>query len=123
MIHDPPVPQARAEPELQRARAEHMPAEKMLWNAFREGKEVDLRPPAESGSGTRSGSRPEVRAEIIAAILCSESRPGPNARLALAGAHITGHLDLSYLRLEFPLILRDCRFDEPFSSPGPGSSR
>jgi hypothetical protein len=95
-----------------------MPAEERLWNAFREGREVDLRPPAESGSGTRSGSRPEVRAEVIAAILCSESRPGPNARLALAGARITGRLDLSYLRLEFPLVLRDCCFDEPFVLAG-----
>jgi len=95
-----------------------MPSEKRLWNAFREGQEIDLRPPAGSGRGTRSGSLPEVRAEIIAAILCSESRPGTNARLALSGAHITGRLDLSYLRLEFPLILRECRLDEPLVLTG-----
>lgn len=113
MIHDSPVPQTRAEPELRQARAELMPSEKRLWNAFRDGQEIDLRPPEGSGPGTRSQSRPEVRAEIIAAILCSEPRRGTNARLALSGAHITGRLDLSYLRIEYPLILRECGFDEP----------
>ncbi len=91
-----------------------MPAEKRLWNAFRDGREIDLRSPGGSGPGGRPAShRPEVRAEIITAILCSESRPGTNARFAVTGAHITGRLDLSYFRLEHPLILRECCLDEP----------
>ena len=55
---------------------------------------------------------------MIVGMLLSAPVPGEKARLALAGARITGRLDLSYLRLEYPLILRECRLDEPLVLTG-----
>jgi len=54
-----------------------------------------------------------VGAEVIARILCAKPGPGNNGRLTLCGAQITGPLDLSYARIEHPITLRDCVFDQP----------
>jgi hypothetical protein len=89
------------------------PAEKQLWNAFRAGQVVDLRPngnPEGSGVTARGAV---VRASVIAAILCAEPGPRNNSRLMLWGARITGSLDLSYARIAHPVAFRDCVFDEP----------
>jgi hypothetical protein len=87
-------------------------AEKQLWNAFRAGHLVDLRPNGKVGLTTRGAV---VRATAIAAILRAEPGPRNNSRLVLCGARITGALDLSYARIEHPITFRDCVFDEPIT--------
>jgi hypothetical protein len=54
-----------------------------------------------------------VRAQMLAAMLQGDAGPGKNPRLVLRGAHVSGQLDLSYARIEYPIILRQCSFDEP----------
>ncbi len=113
VIHDSRVPRSGAEPESLR-RLALTSTEKDVWNAFRTGREIDLRPPEKTSQDHGSTVRPPVvRAEIIVAILCGEEGPGRSARLILSGAHVTGRLDLSYARIEHPIILRECELDEP----------
>jgi len=90
--------------------------EKKLWSAFRAGQQMDLRANANGGGNGRRRVIPRgavVRAKAVAAILCADPRPGPNSRLTLYGARITGSLDLSHARIEHPIAFRDCVFDEP----------
>jgi hypothetical protein len=87
--------------------------EKKLRDAFRSGRQVDLRPNGRAaGNGRLAARRAVVPAEMIAAILCTDPGPG-HARLELRGARITGPLDLSYTRIEPAITLRDCVFDQP----------
>lgn len=89
-------------------------AEKKLWSAFRSGQQVDLRPDGKAGRGGRpAAGRAAVRAEAITAMLRAGDGPGHGARLTLRGARITGPLDLSYARIDHPITLRDCVFDQP----------
>ena len=114
MIPDPSVVRAHAEPEFLLGHLAPTGAEEDVWNAFRAGQEIDLRLKGTPGHGGSSAGRlPEVRAEIIVAMLCGELATGKNRRLALSGVHITGRLDLSYARIEQPIILRECNFDQP----------
>jgi hypothetical protein len=88
--------------------------EKKLWGAFRAGQQIDLRPNGNASGGSRRDARAAVvRAETIAQILHAEPDQRRNARLTLRGARITGLLDLSYARIEHPITLRDCVFDQP----------
>jgi hypothetical protein len=64
-------------------------------------------------NGQRAPRRAVVRGEVIAAILCGESGPRNIVRLTLRGARVTGRLDLSYARIEHPITLQDCVFDQP----------
>lgn len=79
-------------------------AERQLRRAYRAGTELDL-----SGA-----ARTVIRAEFLAGLLLDG--PGPTggriARIDLAGAHITGRLDLTGARLAAPLRLRRCVFDD-----------
>jgi len=87
--------------------------EKMLRDAFRCGRQIDLRPNGKAARNGRPGARrAEVPAEMIAAILGTDPGPG-HARLELRGARISGPLDLSYARIEPAISLRDCVFDQP----------
>ena len=87
--------------------------EKKLRDAFRSGRQVDLRPNGRAaGNGRLAARRAVVPAEMIAAVLGTDPGPGP-ARLELRGARITGPLDLSYARIEPAIALRDCAFDQP----------
>ncbi len=114
MMHDSPVRRVNGEPESLRRQFAPTRTEKKLWNAFRAGRQIDLRPNGKPGHNGRSGTRSaSVRAEIIAAILRAESGPRNNTRLTLRGAHIIGRLDLSYARIEHPIIFRECVFDQP----------
>jgi hypothetical protein len=73
-----------------------------------------LRSPGSPSPDERSASHQlEVRAEVIAEILLSESAPTKRARLVLSGARITGSLDLSSAHIEHPITFRDCVFDQP----------
>lgn len=79
-------------------------AERRLRRAYRTGTLLDL-------TGT---ARPVVRAEFLAALLLAGpgAADGRIARVDLAGAHITGRLDLTGARLDTPLRLRRCVFDD-----------
>jgi hypothetical protein len=85
-------------------------AETRVRDAFRAGREADLLTRRESG---KEGHAPVLRAGMVVAILLREPDPGRNARLVVRGARITGQLDLSYARIEHPIIVRECDFDEP----------
>jgi hypothetical protein len=50
---------------------------------------------------------------MIARMLRAGPGPGNKARLTLCGAHITGPLDLSHARIEHPITLLGCIFDQP----------
>ncbi len=119
MIHDSPVRRVDGEPEFLRRQFAPTRTEKKLWNAFRAGRQIDLRPNGKPGHNGRFATRSAVvRADMIAAILRAESGPRNNTRLALRGAHVIGRLDLSYARIEHPIILRECVFDQPIVLAG-----
>jgi hypothetical protein len=98
--------------------AELSTAERALWDAVPRGASVDLstgRPeedePAMSG---RWGPERVIRAEVIVALLlgAAETEPGQVAAVRLAGARITGTLNLDYAEVTVPLALSGCAFDE-----------
>ena len=114
MAHDSLVRRVDGQPESLRWQSTHKRTEKKLWNAFRSGRQIDLSPNGKAGrKGRLATRRAAVGAEVIARILCAKPGPGNNARLTLCGAQITGPLDLSYARIEHPITLRDCVFDQP----------
>ncbi|MEV4068122.1 hypothetical protein AB0J22_49110, partial [Nonomuraea dietziae] len=94
------------------------PAERRLWRAFPTGAWVDLREgdkelddPAQAG---RWGREREVRAEVIAALLLGavERTPGQVPGVRLAGARVTGVLDLSDAAIDATLYLLNCHLAE-----------
>jgi hypothetical protein len=114
VIHDVPVRRANGQPELLGWQLARRRTEKKLWSAFRSGQQVDLRPNGRADRrGRLAARRAVVRADVIVAILRAGPGPGHGARLTLRGARITGPLDLSYARIDHPITLRDCVFDQP----------
>ncbi|GAA3379087.1 oxidoreductase [Streptomyces sannanensis] len=92
-------------------------AEQRLWNAFPTGAMVDLRAGDESadapdGAGVPSGERTVRAAVIVALLLRSLEGAAAVSGLRLAGARITGQLDLSSARVEHRIRLEHCHFDE-----------
>ncbi|MER5522205.1 oxidoreductase [Streptomyces sp. NPDC002763] len=93
--------------------------ERELWDAFPEGRRVDLRTgvPADDhvAEGGRWGPGRTVRATVIVALLlgANTARPGAVACLRLAGARITGRLDLAGAQIGQSLWIEDCWFEEP----------
>ncbi|GAA4786730.1 membrane-associated oxidoreductase [Streptomyces ziwulingensis] len=91
------------------------PAEARVWRAFPRGERVDFRAaddedPAEGGSW---GPERTVRAAVLRALLLGGDRAdGEIASLGLAGARITGSLELQYATIEHPVRLRHCHFEE-----------
>jgi hypothetical protein len=107
------VRRANGQAEFGGRQAARKRTEKKLRDAFRSGRQVDLRPNGRAaGNGRLAARRAVVPAEMIAAILHTDPGPG-HARLELRGARITGPLDLSYARIEPAITLRDCVFDQP----------
>ena len=90
-------------------------AERRVWRAFPRGEAVDFREgadedPAEGGSW---GPERTVRAQVVRALLLDgPQQDGEIASLSLAGARITGRLDLQYATIDHPVRLRHCHFDE-----------
>ena len=112
MTRDSPVRQVNGQPEFGRQSARKR-TEKMLRDAFRLGRQVDLRPDGKPvRNGRLAARRAVVPAEMITAILGTDPGSG-YARLELRGARITGPLDLSYARIAPAIALRDCVFDQP----------
>ncbi|MEU9833466.1 hypothetical protein AB0D67_18260 [Streptosporangium sp. NPDC048047] len=91
------------------------PAERRVWNAYPTGAWVDLRTgdPEEDDPANGGGWGPErtVRAEVLASLLrgARQAEPGGTAGLRLAGARVTGELDLSDAVLTGKLHLIGCR--------------
>ncbi|MFD4510322.1 oxidoreductase [Streptomyces sp. NPDC058457] len=92
--------------------------ERALWNAFPEGRAVDLRavvpgddPVAEGGQW---GPERTVRASVIAALMLGahSGQPGAVPCLRLAGARIVGPLNLAGAQLAYALWLEECWFEE-----------
>jgi hypothetical protein len=89
--------------------------ERRLWQAFARGEPVDL------GDGDATGDRDRsrcVRAELIARLLLGAvpAEPGYTPKLSLAGARITGMIDLSGGTVGCELRLTRCWLDEPFEA-------
>ncbi|MDG9723557.1 membrane-associated oxidoreductase [Streptomyces sp. DH41] len=91
------------------------PAEARVWRAFATGAAVDFRAaddedPAEGGAW---GPERTVRAAVLRALLLDGPREGGEvAALNLAGARVTGPLELQYATVDHPVRLRHCHFDD-----------
>ncbi|MGW0945519.1 membrane-associated oxidoreductase [Streptomyces sp. NPDC002623] len=84
------------------------PAEQRVWRAFATGATVDFR-----AHGEENGPERGVRAAVLRALLLNGPRePGEIAALRIAGARITGVLDLRYAVVDSMIRLSHCRFDE-----------
>jgi hypothetical protein len=83
-----------------------------LWQAMSDGEVLDLTPDGRPGNAAADCS---VSAEVLAhlMVLPPETSSGLVPRLRLRGAHIAGKLVLRYGKIEIPVELIDCRFDEP----------
>ncbi|MFJ6785866.1 oxidoreductase [Streptomyces yangpuensis] len=92
--------------------------ERELWDRFPEGRLVDLRTgvPEEDrvSAGEQWGSRRTVRASVIAALIqgANTAQMGAVACLRLAGARISGHLNLAGAQITYALWLEDCWFED-----------
>src|SRR6266536_4528054 len=91
--------------------------ERLLWKRFAAGGPVDLRcgdvDLDDPGRGGDWGAGRTVRAAVIAALLLGGVRPEPGrvAGLRLAGARISGQLDLSYAGIDDPVEFEECSFE------------
>lgn len=103
--------------------AELTTAEWGLWQAFRNGSAFDLRtgePERDDPNGSFTwGPERSVRARVVALLLLHGPPPllGRVTSLHLAGALITGTLDLSGGVIESYVELRQCRFEEELRMP------
>ncbi|CAL9610408.1 membrane-associated oxidoreductase [Streptomyces sp. enrichment culture] len=89
------------------------PAEQRVWRAFPRGEAVDFREPDDPGHADWGPER-TVRAEVLRALLLNgPQRDGEIPALSLAGARVTGRLDLQYATIDPPVRLRHCLFEEP----------
>ncbi|WP_028805728.1 hypothetical protein [Streptomyces sp. 142MFCol3.1] len=92
--------------------------ERELWEAFPEGRRVDLRTgvPEDDrvAEGGHWGPGRTVRAAVIVALLlgANTAQSGAVACLRLAGARISGHLNLAGAQIAHALWLEDCWFEE-----------
>ena len=88
-------------------------AEKALWDAFPQGGVVDL------SRRSRVTAR-TVRASVIAALLtgAQQAEPGRIAAVRLAGARISGPLELGHGVVTVPLRLRDCELTDVIDLSG-----
>jgi uncharacterized protein YjbI with pentapeptide repeats len=91
------------------------PAEERVWRAFPRGQDVDFRGPAdeEPARGADWGPERTVRASVVRALLLSAPQEdGETAALRLAGARITGVLNLQYADVDHAVRLSDCFFED-----------
>ncbi|GHH73768.1 oxidoreductase [Streptomyces sulfonofaciens] len=100
------------------------PPERELWDAFPNGRRVELRagmPEAdEPAAGGQWGPERSVRAAVVKALLlgANDQRSGAVAALRLAGARITGRLDLSGAEICHTFSLEGCRLEQAMSLHG-----
>lgn len=97
---------------------EMTPPERELWDAFPEGRRVDLRAgtPDEDDPAGGAGWGPErtLRAAVVTALArgANAAPPGAVTALRLAGARITGQLDLAGAEIGHLLWFEGCLFEE-----------
>ena len=103
------------------ARDELTDPERKLWDAAQTGATVDLRTGDSERDDPTTGDTwdtgRQIRAELLSELLTmagglTDSRPRP---LRLAGARVTGTLDLEAATLTYPVLLIGCFFDEPIT--------
>ena len=100
------------------------PPERELWDAFPKGRRVELRtgmPEAdEPATGGQWGPERSVRAAVVKALLlgANDQRSGAVAALRLAGARITGRLDLSGAEICHTFSLEGCRLEQAMGLHG-----
>ncbi|MFL1902835.1 oxidoreductase [Streptomyces tauricus] len=100
------------------------PPERAVWDAFPEGRVVDLSSgvPEEDDAvgGPQWGPERTVRAEVLAALLlgANSARPGAVAALNLTGARIVGRLDLAGGDIAHTVHLASCRLEETVNLRG-----
>ncbi len=93
------------------------PAEERMWDAFRRGETCDLRTGDaeldDPAADHEWGPSRTVRARVVARLLLDgpPREPGRVAALKLAGAQLTGLLNLSGGHVRPYVELRNCRFD------------
>ncbi|MGW2235606.1 membrane-associated oxidoreductase [Streptomyces sp. NPDC001759] len=90
-------------------------AERRVWRAFATGTAVDFRAGDDEDVAEGAQWEPErtVRASVLRALLLNgPQEPGEIAALKLAGARITGVLDLRYGATDFAVRLSHCHFHE-----------
>ncbi|MFF4905673.1 membrane-associated oxidoreductase [Streptomyces sp. NPDC001260] len=90
-------------------------AERRVWRAFATGTAVDFRAGDDEdvAQGAQWGPERTVRASVLRALLLNgPQEPGEIAALKLAGARITGVLDLRYGATDFAVRLSHCHFHE-----------
>ncbi|GHB15568.1 hypothetical protein GCM10010377_01080 [Streptomyces viridiviolaceus] len=91
------------------------PAEARVWRAFPRGEAVDFRTAADDDPALGDAWGPErtVRAEVLRALLLTAPRvEGEVGGLKLAGARITGVLDLRYATVDASVRLSDSHFGD-----------
>jgi hypothetical protein len=87
------------------------PAEERVWRAFPRGENVDLRDQGDEDPARGADWGPErtVRASVVRALLLSSPQEdGETASLRLAGARLTGVLNLQYSDIDHAVRLSDC---------------
>jgi hypothetical protein len=100
------------------ARDELTDPERKLWDATQSGASVDLRTGDSERDDPTSGAAwdtsRQIRAQLLSELLTKTSGPAdPRPRpLRLAGARVTGTLDLEAATLTRPVLLGGCFFDE-----------
>jgi hypothetical protein len=91
------------------------PAETRVWRAFPRGEAVDFRTGDDEDPALGDGWGPErtVRAGVLRALLLkAPHEEGEVAALKVAGARITGVLDLRYATVDSVVRLSHCRFED-----------
>ncbi|MEU0899665.1 membrane-associated oxidoreductase [Streptomyces massasporeus] len=91
------------------------PAEERVWRAFPRGQDVDFRDATDEdpARGADRGPDRTVRAAVVRALLLSAPQEdGETAALRLAGARITGVLNLQYADIDHAVRLSDCFFED-----------
>ena len=103
------VPQAAALSSVSMERTELTPPERRLWDAYPKGDKVDFGPGAPE-DGASWGPERTLRAKVIRALLLGDVTPA--SALRVAGARITGVLDLRNADLTCPVVLHSCHFEK-----------
>jgi hypothetical protein len=97
---------------------EMTPQERELWDAFPEGRQVDLRvgTPGDDdpAGGADWGPERTLRAVVVTALArgANAAPPGAVTALRVVGARITGRLDLAGAEIGHTLWFEDCWFEE-----------
>jgi hypothetical protein len=104
-------------------------AERLVWEAFPEGREVDFQTgdPVEDDPSRGADWGPErvVRAEVVRALLLDARKPVPGhiSAVRVVGVRVAGPLDLDNADFRSPLRFADCLFTDEIRLFGTKSRR